>query len=49
MVLENSTTPTGQLKAIVNYGYGHPGIGTEEYLIDKTRKEPNEIAYDKNR
>lgn len=38
---------SGQLKAIINYGYGNPGIGTEEYLVDGTRKKENNISVEK--
>ena len=38
---------SGQLKAVINYGYGNPGIGTEEYLTDGMLKRENSIAIDK--
>ena len=38
---------SGQIKAIVNYGDGNPGIGTIEYLLDGTEKVANEIVVDK--
>lgn len=34
---------SGQLKAEINYGYGNPGLGTVEYLLDGTRKDENRI------
>lgn len=35
---------SGQLKAVINYGYGKPGIGTKEYLKDGTQKRENKIV-----
>ncbi|MEP1033080.1 hypothetical protein [Ekhidna sp.] len=34
---------TGQLKAIINYGNGNPGLGTIEYLLDGSKKNDNKI------
>ncbi|MEO9485140.1 MAG: hypothetical protein ABJG47_16900 [Ekhidna sp.] len=39
---------SGQLKAIINYGYGNPGTGTKEYLLDGTLKNENRILAKKN-
>ncbi len=38
---------SGQLKAVVNYGEGNPGIGTIEYLTDGTKKNENRIIAEK--
>lgn len=38
---------SGQLKAVINYGEGNPGLGTIEYLIDGTQKDENKIIADK--
>ncbi len=38
---------TGQLKAVINYGYGKPGIGTEEYLKNGSKKKENSIVTSK--
>jgi antitoxin component YwqK of YwqJK toxin-antitoxin module len=37
----------GQLKAVINYGYGSPGTGTVEYLLDGSQKEENKIIFTK--
>lgn len=37
----------GQLKSVVNYGYGYPGIGTEEFLLDGTKKSEIKILFKK--
>lgn len=38
---------SGQLKAVINYGNGNPGLGSEEYLLDGTPKNENEIVIKK--
>ncbi|MEP2950229.1 MAG: hypothetical protein ABJO91_09455 [Ekhidna sp.] len=34
---------SGQIKAIINYGFAKPGVGTVEYLTDGTLKQANSI------
>ncbi len=38
---------SGQMKAIINYGNGNPGLGTVEYLMDGTQKNENKIIANK--
>ncbi|WP_436517005.1 toxin-antitoxin system YwqK family antitoxin [Ekhidna sp. To15] len=38
---------SGQIKAVINYGNGNPGLATTEYLLDGTQKSENEIVADK--
>lgn len=38
---------SGQIRSVVNYGYGFPGIGTTEYLLDGTEKTANTIVADR--
>lgn len=39
---------SGQLKAIIDYGYGFPGIGIQEYFTNGTMKESNAIQTNRN-